>query len=213
MPERKTLNEDLFSRGSSANLPRLHTCENKTPFWDKSKPFASHNQPTIRIYSKQHVAFLCSFHLAFSQCILFEFKWCTHTIVFTQPQLGKKSCFILSVRSDFHMINNLSIAAMLSLCICSHCFDEILLPKYVNWSTNFWGLLLSVEMAPSCLKHMNSVLKIQINEPCLLWNPLQTKKWIFFWNVYLSNAENKHLVKKNSFRNNYYGVSFFLFLI
>ena len=34
MPQRKTLNEDLFYRGSSANLPRLHTCENKVPFWD-----------------------------------------------------------------------------------------------------------------------------------------------------------------------------------
>ena len=34
MPERKTLKEDLFYRGSSANLPRLHTCENKVPFWD-----------------------------------------------------------------------------------------------------------------------------------------------------------------------------------
>ena len=34
MPERKTLNEDLFYRGSSANLPRLHTCKNKVPFWD-----------------------------------------------------------------------------------------------------------------------------------------------------------------------------------
>ena len=41
MPERKTLNEDIFYKGSSANLPRLHTSENKTPFWDKSKPFAS----------------------------------------------------------------------------------------------------------------------------------------------------------------------------
>ena len=41
MPEKKTLNEDLFYKGSSANLPRLHTCENKTPFWDKSKSFAS----------------------------------------------------------------------------------------------------------------------------------------------------------------------------
>ena len=30
----KTLNEDLFYKGSSANLPRLHTCENKVPFWD-----------------------------------------------------------------------------------------------------------------------------------------------------------------------------------
>ena len=32
----KTLNEDLY-RGSSANLPRLHTCENKVPFWDFSR--------------------------------------------------------------------------------------------------------------------------------------------------------------------------------
>ena len=32
MPERKTLNEDLFYKGSSANLPRLHTCENKVNF-------------------------------------------------------------------------------------------------------------------------------------------------------------------------------------
>ena len=34
MPEKKTLNEDLFYKGSSADLPRLHTCENKVPFWD-----------------------------------------------------------------------------------------------------------------------------------------------------------------------------------
>ena len=34
MPEKKTLNEDLFYKGSSANLPRLHMCENKIPSWD-----------------------------------------------------------------------------------------------------------------------------------------------------------------------------------
>ena len=34
MPEKKTLNEDLFYKGSSANLPRLHTCENEVPLWD-----------------------------------------------------------------------------------------------------------------------------------------------------------------------------------
>ncbi len=34
MPEKKkTLNEDLFYKDSSANLPRLHTCKNKVPFW------------------------------------------------------------------------------------------------------------------------------------------------------------------------------------
>ena len=42
MPEKKTLIEDLFYKGSSANLPRLHTSENKVPFLDKSKFFASH---------------------------------------------------------------------------------------------------------------------------------------------------------------------------
>ena len=42
MPEKKTLNEDLFYKGSSANLPHLHTCKDKAPFWDKSKSFASH---------------------------------------------------------------------------------------------------------------------------------------------------------------------------
>ncbi len=47
MSERKTLNEDLFYKGSSANLLRLHTCENKTPFRDKSKFFASHNSLDI----------------------------------------------------------------------------------------------------------------------------------------------------------------------
>ena len=37
MPERKILNEDLFYKGTSANLPRLHTCKNKVPFWDFSQ--------------------------------------------------------------------------------------------------------------------------------------------------------------------------------
>ena len=53
MPERKTPNEDLFYKGSSANLPRLHTCENKTPFWDKSKPFASHYVEVLREFKKR----------------------------------------------------------------------------------------------------------------------------------------------------------------
>ena len=51
----KTLNEDLFYKGSSANLPRLHTCENKTPFWDKSKPFASQYVFTKLLRNEQDV--------------------------------------------------------------------------------------------------------------------------------------------------------------
>ena len=71
----------------------------------------------------------------------------------------KKSCFILLERSDFHMIDNISIAV--------HAFSvqkltlllvyEILLLRYVNCSTNFRGLPLKVEMAP-CLRYIKSVL-------------------------------------------------------
>ena len=55
---------------------------------------------------------------------------------------GKQIYFI---RSDFHMINNLSLAAhtfpMHILTLLS--VDEILLPRYVNWSTNFKVLPLT----------------------------------------------------------------------
>ena len=33
----KNSGQDLFGRGSSANLPCLHTYENKVPFWDYSQ--------------------------------------------------------------------------------------------------------------------------------------------------------------------------------
>ena len=66
----------------------------------------------------------------------------------------KKSCFILSERSDFSMINNLSIAA--------HTFAKFsiydIAARYVNRSTNFRGLPHNVEIIPLCLKDINSVL-------------------------------------------------------
>ena len=55
--------------------------------------------------------------------------------------------FNLSVRSDFHMIDNLFIAdhnvpmrALTSLSV-----DEILLPRYVNCSTGLRGLYIYIE--------------------------------------------------------------------
>ena len=64
-----------------------------------------------RFRSRQHTAFLCSSHLAFSLCILSASIWGIHTVVW-MPYMGtawKKSCFILSNRSNFNMIDNLSI--------------------------------------------------------------------------------------------------------
>ena len=46
--------------------------------------------------------------------------------------------------------------------------DEILLLRYVNYSINFRGLPLTVEMALSHLKHMNSVLFTFMWRPMLL---------------------------------------------
>ena len=57
----------------------------------------------------------------------------------------KKYSFILLDRSDFHIINNLSIAFhAFGWCIS---VDEMLLLKYVNWFTHFRSLPLPVEMA------------------------------------------------------------------
>ena len=53
--------------------------------------------------------------------------------------------------------------------------DEILLPRWVNWSTNFQKLAIQSGEAPSCLKQTNSVLyshteEMWYNETvCLGW--------------------------------------------
>ena len=71
----------------------------------------------------------------------------------------KRSHYILSERSDFYMIYNLSIAshAFARRMLTSLSVDEILLLRHVNWSTNSKGAL-EVKIAPSGSKHMDSVL-------------------------------------------------------
>ena len=72
----------------------------------------------------------------------------------------KKFRFVSSDRSDFHKIDNLSIAvhAFVRCMLSSLSADEILLPSYVNLSSNFRGLPLRVEMTPARLKRTHSVL-------------------------------------------------------
>ena len=55
--------------------------------------------------------------------------------------IWKKSCFILSDRSGFHMIGSLLIAALAFIkCILTLLsVNEMLLPKYMNLLTNFRG--------------------------------------------------------------------------
>ena len=71
----------------------------------------------------------------------------------------KKSRFILSDRSDFHIIDCQSIVVhIFAWCILtSLSVDETLLPRFVNLSSNLKGPPLRVKMAPSRLKRMHSV--------------------------------------------------------
>ena len=73
---------------------------------------------------------------------------------------GKKLYFILSEKSGFHNIDNQSITfyAFTGCMLTSLTVDKIWLPSHMNWSTNFRSLSLKVEMAPSYLKLMNSIL-------------------------------------------------------
>ena len=48
-----------------------------------------------RISSKKHVAFLCSFHLAFSPCVYLASVWCIHTIVLIHSWIVSDSVYFI----------------------------------------------------------------------------------------------------------------------
>ena len=62
--------------------------------------------------------------------------------------------------SNFPMVDNLSIVvhALPMHILTSLSVDEILLPRYMNWSTNFRVFQFYEEMIPSWLKDSNSIL-------------------------------------------------------
>ena len=67
----------------------------------------------------------------------------------------KETRFILTEKSDFYIIDYLSIAirAFVRLILKMISVDEILLPRYVNLPTNFRGLPLKVDMKSCFLKY------------------------------------------------------------
>ena len=80
----------------------------------------------------------------------------------------KKLSFILSYKSLFHKIDNLSIAihAFANRILMSFFVHETLLPKYVKLSTDFREPPLTMEMSPFWSKHMYSVLS------AFSWKPM-----------------------------------------
>ena len=97
----------------------------------------------------------------FSMCFV-----CVHAVhlysTIVTVTTWKKSQFSLS-KSDFHMIDNPSIAFYSDVrrILISLSVGEILLPRYLSLSTYFRSLPLQKEMAPSSyLKHIYSVLLV-----------------------------------------------------
>ena len=103
---------------------------------------------------------MCSTHLAFPICILSASMWCIHIVVLTPPKIEKVPFFFSSDWVGFRMIDNLSIAVhtFARLTLTWFSVNKLFPPRYVNMSTNSRGLSLRVDMAPSRLKHMNSVI-------------------------------------------------------
>ena len=117
-----------------------------------------------RICSMQLAAFLPS--SLFSICLVSVRVVHPYSSIDTTTA-WKKLHFILSVRSNFHITDNLSIAvlAFASCVLMSISVDETLLPREVNVSTCFKGLSFSLETLPLCQKHVHSILST------LTWRP------------------------------------------
>ena len=83
----------------------------------------------------------------------------------------KNSHFILSGKSDFHIVLTCQWQSVLPMYMLrSLLVDVILLPRYISLSTNFRGLLFNEEIAPSWLIHMNPFIWVQVetNTSCCL---------------------------------------------
>ena len=144
-----------------------------------------HSCSFVRCWFQDLFWIACSILVYFLSCF-FSMRFVSIYVVHPYSNIDtatawKKSHFISSDRSNFHIINNQSIEvhtfAGRILTLLS--VDEILLHRYVNLSTNF-----RVEMAPSRLKHMYSVLFAFIPKPMFLTVIVSTgyhHLLAFFW--------------------------------
>ena len=123
-----------------------------------------------RICSRQCTAFMSTSNYGYS-CFVSLHVVHPYSSMDTATAL-RKTRFMLSDRLDFHIIESLSIAfhAFTKRMLTSLSVDERLLPRYMNWSTNFnghleWRCLLF------CLERINCFISIHVESNvsrCLL---------------------------------------------
>ena len=130
-------------------MPHISCFSYLDGLWDRKQVAGKMLDVASGIFSKQHIAFLCSSHLPFSPYIVLMFMWCIHTVILTQ--LGRNPILIYwrDQISIWLIILSIAFRAFTRCILTSLLVDEILLPRYVNFSTNFRGLTLKGEIAPS----------------------------------------------------------------
>ena len=156
MSEKKTLNEDLFYKGSSANLPRLHTCENKIPFWD-FKEFAVTvcmcMYVCIYMYVYMWGVYLCTYiclcvHICIQVCISILVCVCVfiymlmHSILLLQQH---PTCLVHLISMVFEIVSGHTLLFFLgggASRICSKQHIAILCSSHVTFSLHI--LLASI---------------------------------------------------------------------
>ena len=87
---------------------------------------------------KQDATLLCSSQLAFSPGFSLDSQWCNLTVALTQLLLE-------SIQGDQIYIRSIAVHFFSKHMLTSFLANEILLPKYVKWSTNLRGLPFRVE--------------------------------------------------------------------
>ena len=88
----------------------------------------------------------CLFFMYFlSLCVLST--CCMDIVVWASLQFGRNLVLFYKINQLIHIIHNIAFHVFVRLLLTSLLVDEILLLWYVNWSTNFRGLLLRVEVA------------------------------------------------------------------
>ena len=142
-----------------------------TGLWD-GRPFSSCFMECCfqNFFSKKQLASFCSSHLAFYSNRFLKVQVVLPYNITDTATAWKNFCFILSVRSDFLIVDNLSIAfsAYPMHILISLSVDEILLLRYMNRRTSFRGMSFNVEMTPSWLKYLTFVLSGFTKRPILL---------------------------------------------
>ena len=171
MPEKKTLNEDLFYKGSSANLPRLHTCKNKVPFWDFSQ-FAV----TIFSYKKNTVDFskcFDSIHRRKMEQILLPYALPKETLIAKMMLYKDIKAMVHSLDSDWFLWHQRDTFALFLFIICRDYMPWTSINQ-INEMVSHWRRQEADEnpqklLLMQTMQMILSFFQIQLPQPNLCW--------------------------------------------